>query len=189
MRGWRYQDLTGKRFGSRTVLGRAENQLRRDGKNYYVCWECACDCGKTYVLRTQGLKCASQCRSCLGHSRKPRFGPRDAVLRELLSNYKSAARRRNLEWSLTPELFFSLAESRCHFCGESPALRANNRVGTRVHSKQFYAVNGIDRLNNIIGYTELNSVPCCETCNRAKLMMSREEYISHCRKVVANVAD
>lgn len=37
-------------------------------------------------------------------------------------------------------------------------------------------LNGIDRVNSKEGYTEENSVPCCSTCNKAKLDMSFEDF-------------
>ena len=38
------------------------------------------------------------------------------------------------------------------------------------------ALNGIDRINNSVGYTEKNSVPCCGTCNVAKGQMTLAEF-------------
>jgi len=45
-------DLTGRRFGRLTVVGRSE-QRTEDG---LVLWECRCDCGNTVVTRGYSLK-------------------------------------------------------------------------------------------------------------------------------------
>lgn len=37
---------------------------------------------------------------------------------------------------------------------------------------------GVDRVDNGIGYTIENVVPCCGTCNHAKSAMSVDEFIS-----------
>ncbi len=39
--------------------------------------------------------------------------------------------------------------------------------------------NGIDRVNNEMGYEPLNVVPCCQECNFAKCKMSKDEFITH----------
>jgi hypothetical protein len=36
--------------------------------------------------------------------------------------------------------------------------------------------NGIDRLDNALGYTTANSVPCCKPCNQAKNDRSVDEF-------------
>lgn len=183
MRGYRLQDLTGKRFGSWTVLRRVANILRSDGRNMYVAWECVCDCGFKRIHKSASVKKSHQCRFCLGRSRKPRFGPREAVLREFFSNYRSSAKRRGHEWSLQEEKFREIVESPCFFCGSPPKSRTTNRHGRKKKSRQQHPMNGIDRLNNLFGYTEKNSVPCCITCNRAKLQMSASDYVEHCKNV------
>ena len=44
-------------------------------------------------------------------------------------------------------------------------------------------MNGIDRINNAIGYINNNVVPCCWKCNRFKGNMDREELLKHATKV------
>ena len=52
----------------------------------------------------------------------------------------------------------------CHYCG--------------FHSNNF--LNGIDRMNNLIGYTKENSVACCQVCNRMKNTLNKETFILMC---------
>lgn len=62
MRGT-YEDLTGKRFGRRVVLARAErpNPSVRDNSTY---WRVRCDCGVEDVLRSTTIKNTARCRAC-----------------------------------------------------------------------------------------------------------------------------
>ena len=48
-------------------------------------------------------------------------------------------------------------------------------------------INGIDRINNDIGYTIENSLTCCKICNYAKNTMSMREFIAWLEKIVSNL--
>lgn len=50
-------DLTGKRFGRLTVVGRAPNYRTHDGFSMQTQWICDCDCGtKGIIVLRQNLK-------------------------------------------------------------------------------------------------------------------------------------
>ncbi len=55
----KFQDLTGKRFGRLTVMGRAKRKDRR-GTAY---WLCRCDCGRRRAVRGQNLR-SGRTQSC-----------------------------------------------------------------------------------------------------------------------------
>lgn len=55
-------DLTGKRFGTLTVLGRAANRTTPNG-NRFTYWLCKCDCGTLKEIRAEHLK-AGKIVSC-----------------------------------------------------------------------------------------------------------------------------
>jgi hypothetical protein len=65
----------------------------------------------------------------------------------------SSAKGRGIANDLNKDELLELFEKPCFFCGETPA-----------ESKSW----GIDRLQNKLGYTYDNCVPCCLTCNYAK---------------------
>jgi hypothetical protein len=44
-------------------------------------------------------------------------------------------------------------------------------------------VIGIDRINNEVGYSIKNSVPCCGVCNYMKRKFSKEEFINQAIKI------
>lgn len=158
------EDLTGRRFGSRIVLGRQGTDRLRQ-----ALWSFRCDCGKEGTATTQTLKRTSRCKSCKinGFLAMPNG---EAALNKLLHKYKQHAVERDLEWCLTKEEFRELTKQRCYYCGhvpdsvfgqKAPGLSGNNGY-------EDYIYNGVDRLDNDRGYFSDNSVPCCKMCNFAK---------------------
>ena len=71
---------------------------------------------------------------------------------------------------------------------ESPRPLLNKQVvaqgylGTLIYADCYYCgkfpnkVNGIDRVNNSVGYTYDNCVPCCKRCNYLKNKTTQEEF-------------
>lgn len=47
-----------------------------------------------------------------------------------------------------------------------------------------YVYNGVDRLDNAVGYLPGNCVPCCKFCNLAKAGGSYEEFVAYLDRVV-----
>jgi len=80
--------------------------------------------------------------------------------------YKSGARDRGIEFSLTKEEFTEFWQQPCFYCGGE------------------IATIGLDRVDSAKGYEKGNVVPCCTTCNYMKLDHTLDEFIEHCLKVV-----
>ena len=93
-------------------------------------------------------------------------------MRCVLTGYKNSAAERGYGFLLTENQFQNLATSACHYCGGLPS-----NVEKRPHGETFI-YNGIDRVNNEVGYIDGNCVPCCWTCNRLKRDLSREKFLS-----------
>lgn len=111
------------------------------------------------------------------HCRKPfRHGPRGTLKQRcinlLYSQYKTNARVRDIEWSLTPEQFESYVVQKCHYCNSDGSERPD------FTGSDTYVLCGIDRLDPSLGYQDDNCVPCCMVCNRAKRDMTYEEFKS-----------
>lgn len=69
----------------------------------------------------------------------------------------------------------------CHYCGiDTPT---NHRVDRNGSSFKY---NGIDRVDNNRGYTPDNVVTACSFCNLAKREMTRDEFITWARRLVAH---
>jgi len=87
------------------------------------------------------------------------------------NTYKKSARRRNLEFNIEKETFDKLKNQLCHYCNEM------NEKGE----------NGLDRINNNIGYKEKNVVPCCSVCNFMKQKMEIKRFIKCCKNINENM--
>ncbi len=78
--------------------------------------------------------------------------------------YKFGAKRRGFEFSLTVEQFSLIISQNCSYCGSKESI-------------------GIDRVDNNVGYSIENSVPCCTMCNMMKKNLPVEIFIEHCNKI------
>lgn len=149
--------MIGQRFNKWLVL-------EYSGKSYY---KCKCDCGTIKNVRIDGLKNGrSTSCGCYTQINEARY---------LYNNYKYHAELRNLDFKLEFDEFLRLTQSNCHYCNQEPRQRTR---GT-----QPFIYNGIDRVENSIGYFKTNVVSCCLTCNRAKNKMTYLEFISWIKKI------
>ena len=96
---------------------------------------------------------------------RKRLGKRFNMFLRLYSDYKRSARRRGKFFRLLPLEFYDLTQGNCHYCGISPQQVKEYRI--RLNELPFI-YNGIDRMNNFVGYEVINCVSCCWKCNRAK---------------------
>lgn len=175
-------DLTGQTFGMWNVLGRSVN----NGKD--AMWRCQCECGTVKdvyrgSLRGGVSKGCSKCRkSRYDHPRKP---PGETGRTAYLTAYKKSARTRALAWLLTDADVFALAAQGCHYCGAPPTgqyrpANAGSEESTRLG---IFLNNGIDRVDNGLGYTKDNCVPCCKPCNYAKSNWPYDEFLAWIERV------
>ena len=81
-------------------------------------------------------------------------------------DFKSACKKNGKELGITQEEFLSFWQEDCTYCG-TPTPTSN-----------------LDRLDNSRGYFMDNIVPCCVPCNKAKNTMDKDEYLTHCMKVL-----
>ena len=83
--------------------------------------------------------------------------------------YRRKAASRGIQFELTEEEFFALTSSDCFYCGEKPSRtnKASDRYG-------HYVYNGVDRVDNSVGYATANCVPCCANCNYKKSAVTRQ---------------
>lgn len=146
-------DLIGQRFGSFVVLSK-----KSSNSNYKSRWLCRCDCGNEKVVLGSLLR-NGIVRSCGCDSKRKSFWP-SYEQGIMFNSYRSKARQRHIEFSLTKEEFLSLILSPCHYC-----MSVN--------------VVGVGRRNNGIGYTLSNSVPCCHICKCAKNQITEEEFLEY----------
>lgn len=159
-------DLTGKRFGKLLVTGRAGTSKYGQPR-----WTCRCDCGGTVVVLGANLRTGSSA-SCGCNVGRPPLPTGVASAKQTYFNYKRSATVRGLEFSLSFEDFLALTKQNCIYCGSEPKgiQKTPSLNGNHIY-------NGLDRVNNNLGYTIENVVPCCKRCNKGKSNISKEEFL------------
>lgn len=182
--------LTGQVFGRLTVKG-LHHCIKE--KSF---WTCECECGTIKVVSGRSLR-GNSTKSCgclrvdttrmMGKRSKGRISktsknPREAHLNLIISRYKASSRNKGLEFNLTNEEFSLISTRDCHYCGESPKSRFKDYTHSYRYNGEFL-YNGIDRINNEIGYAIDNCLPCCSSCNRAKHTKTYEEFTQYLNRV------
>lgn len=166
-------------------------------------YSCVCKCGKTRNVRLtllrQGRVTSCGCMNYASNYHGNRkFSPQESSFRAKAANYKSHAKIRNIPFNLSIEEAVELLKGDCFYCGVRPLssfnIRFNQKYGkTKGHHAYKHATdyeikyNGIDRVDNEIGYTTKNSVSCCHVCNTAKLDMNTNEFVHWVDRVHDNL--
>lgn len=177
-------DFVGRKFGRLTILSYSHSRSMNSGYSRAY-WDCLCDCGNKVKARSDHLV-RGNTTSC-GCYRNEQLskavsGPKvpigDAPRNKIYKNYKWSAEKRGLSFELSREQFFDLMSKDCFYCGEPPrrAYKMKSSYGEAIY-------NGIDRIDSSIGYVIGNVVPCCTTCNQAKMEMSIEDFISWVQRI------
>ena len=160
-------DLKGQRF-HRLV---ATNQVKRTKLTTRRL--CYCDCGNEVWIPTHRIM-TGHTKSCGCFRREVKMlEPGKAVRNLIFDQYQRDAKKRNLEWRLTGDQFDDLIAQSCYYCKRPPSM---TRKARRCNGDLTY--NGIDRINNNLGYTTNNVAACCQICNRAKSNMTLEDFES-----------
>jgi hypothetical protein len=153
-------------------------------------WRCKCICGFETIKAGGDLRAgrSKRCRICAGKKiRKPKSF---VGQKQFLHTYKRNAKLRNYSWELSDEVALEISQKNCYYCDMSPSTIWYSNTKTRVTSEALdngkWICNGIDRIDNNIGYTLENSVPCCKRCNIAKSDSSVEEFITWASNLIAN---
>jgi hypothetical protein len=171
------EEMVGKHFGLLVVIRRMGTKITPKGTQRPT-WLCRCDCGKEKVVTGFSLN-SGHTKSCGCRLLANQMQPGASLRNALIYQYKIGALHRGYTWELSPEYFFTLIQGNCFYCGSSP----NSRM-QRPNCKGELIYNGVDRFDNLQGYTIKNSVPCCSTCNMMKGILNPEEFWKHIRDIV-----
>ena len=162
-------DRTGRRYGRLVVIRQAPTEIFYG--QHRVNWVCQCDCGTETVVRAGNLA-SGKVRSCGCLGSGLRLPPGRSARNQLLKRYRQSARKRDLSWELADDDFDRLTSGDCFYCGAPPSAVAACGAASE------YLYNGIDRRDNSIGYTALNSFSACWRCNNAKKDMPFEDFMA-----------
>lgn len=148
------------------------------------CWLMKCECGiqrevfwKNYLLgRSRSCGCYRREVSKGKRSNCRTLPPGVAAKNNLILVYKKGATKRGLSYDLTVEQFTELTSSCCHYCNRPPNP-SHFPVAKGVNGA--YQYNGIDRKDNTSGYTTENCISACTECNRAKGVLTYDEFVAY----------
>ena len=149
-------DEVGNRYGKLVVV----RQVKDERRGAY--WLCKCDCGNEKIASGSHLR-KGYTNSCGCFLKSLPVG--GAAFNAVYENIKRGAIRRGLVLDLTKEQVRILAKKPCYYCGCSP------KQVSKSYGRGDFIYNGLDRIDNTIGYLLGNVVPCCKKCNFAKNTM------------------
>lgn len=182
----------GDKIGKLTVI-----EFAYTGKHYRKYWHCICDCGNKSIIPETCLTRKKKTKSCgclkitVGKQRQGRYiakkpGWEPGAWR-MYKKYRDG--------DIGFEKFIELSKLPCHYCGTVKSNRFNpyitrdgrprpdQRVTQQRIDEAWFEYNGLDRIDNTLGHTLSNCVPCCGICNKMKINHSQEVFIQHCKKV------
>ena len=173
------------------TIGERRNYLvyleRVGAKNGFVQIRCKCDCGNILVVcKANFLSGATKSCGCYRQkimaetAKSRRLPPGISTFKLVLYMYKKAAAERGHCFSLSESRFYALTQMPCSYCGCPPATL---RTVKSKHGTFLY--NGVDRIDNTIGYLESNVVPCCKLCQYAKRHLRVEVFLEWAKRLVA----
>ncbi len=169
------KDFSGKRFGN-LVAVRFEHIIKNASGSRRYYWLFKCDCGKEVIKNRHSVigKNIKSCGCTIVNS-KPKG---ESSFNRLYRIYKKNSKNRNKIFDLSVEEFRSIVVSNCHYCNSKPfsVIKEGRCNGVFIY-------NGIDRINNSMGYIKSNCVTCCKTCNIAKASMTYNEFINWIKRV------
>jgi hypothetical protein len=145
---------------------------RMDSMGSYEKANCVSCCGKCNFIKGS-LDPTTFVNRCKHISK--RFGGKGEYNMDIWSDsysvslnvYKKRAVNMGLEFNLTQDQFNHLVNSNCFYC---------DKVKTNTHR------NGVDRMDNKVGYTLDNCVACCGQCNQMKCQLTDADYIECCKR-------
>lgn len=184
----KFIDLEGRTIGSLKVLKYVLHKGRGDKERWV--WECQCNCGNiSYVRTTKLIKENPQtsCKACSDDkfSKNNVLPEYQAIKNRVLRRYKRAALLRGYEFKLSKEYFESLLMKDCYYCGSKP--RPYDEDKSYYNGLEPLCRNGIDRVDNTLGYVDTNVVTCCSKCNTAKMDNNIDDFKSWIKQVHDNL--
>lgn len=159
-------------------------------KGKYRYYKALCDCGiiietTTYgVLNESTKSCGCYHKEKVSESKKYKsklIKPKgESGFNYLFLTYKRNAKLRNKDFNLSKEDFRALTKQNCYYCDINPQQQSKY-YGKK--DSEPYIYNGVDRLDNNIGYELYNCVACCKICNRAKGNLESHEFYLWTRRI------
>lgn len=105
--------------------------------------------------------------------------PKDICIAEIFGVYRRSSAKRQIKFELSAKEVEELIFLPCYYCNRS-------NVNTKKRGKHQIKYNGIDRIDNKIGYVCGNVVTCCGPCNSAKSSRTVEQFFGLIKMIYEN---
>lgn len=162
------------KFGQLTLI---QFKYKRNNSGSWLA-KFSCDCGNI-VFKVPSSVIVANIRHCGGIIHKNRLA---SALSQKYSSYITGAENRKLTFKLSRQNAYMIFKSPCAYCGEIP----NNKMLLGGAFSEFN-LNGIDRIDNNLGYVITNIVSCCTFCNKAKTNETHEEFLRKIKLIYENL--
>ncbi len=177
----------GEVYGRLTLLAKSDTDGQRS-KGTHQRWTFRCSCGNVkvtrpyFVVKGRTTSCGCYNREVTSKPKPERRLPNGlAAAKQLWHGYVRGAKMRGLVFEISFEDFLIITKLPCRYCSEKPF----NYTKSQSTYRDQYLHNGIDRVDNEIGYTLNNCAACCKICNNAKKEMTVEDFEAWIDKLVA----
>ncbi len=172
----KFVDMTGFENNGIKVLEFAFVKLNRSF------WKCRCRCGEVFICLGKHIKNGNTkscgCLQPATASKLMKLPRGESAFNRAYHSYIVSARERSLEFKISKHDFKIITQKDCFYCGNKPT-----RVSYIKNGNGVYIYNGIDRIDNSIGYIDSNIVPCCTNCNTMKMRLSLDDFFSVVKRI------
>lgn len=159
----------------------------KKGHNCTLC-VCKCDCGNivekimSAVVKGDVKSCGCLKEKTLENLKNKAHLSKDTVaFNAFYGRYFRSAKNRKIEFDLSKEQFKEVSDRKCSYCGSPPEEKSGVRTG------EVYISNGINRIDNNIGYIENNIISSCYMCNKMKHTHDVNSFLLQVKKIYENL--
>lgn len=165
------KDISGQKFNRLLVLPCYKR------KKNTTHWLCKCDCGTIKFIDASSLQ-RDYTKSC-GCLKNENIAKKSKIWndKKVFQSYKTRSKMEKKAFDFVYEDFISLIQKQCFYCGKKPSNLSKTKYCSFVY-------NGLDRVDNSVGYCFSNCVPCCIECNRMKSNLSQKKFFEHLEKIL-----
>lgn len=192
MRGIKIQFEPNEKIGRLTAVKNLNKSCDVGRNARRTMWLFRCDCGKEIeavacdVKYRRKLSCGclqlEHWKNC-GNRLSPLMTKpnKEGPVNKLYGNYIRQAKRRGYSWDLSKDQFRELIKQNCYYCGSEPL--SEYTTARKITSQNILLYNGVDRKDNKLGYTKENCITACGICNRMKMDLDFNTFITLIKKI------
>jgi len=162
--------VAGSKCGELTIV-----DIYRYGKKNDIHYRCICTCGTETKTRRSEWGIVKSC----GCKTRAYNDENLAAFNAVYYSYQRSAKVRKLAFELSENEFAELTQQKCIYCNNLPATVRKTTNGK-------YVYNGIDRLDNNIGYLYDNCATACKRCNFLKGTLNSGDFIEAIAQILRN---